>query len=219
MAHALLAPLEESRAFAVIRTQTPEQAIAAGHACLRGGLRFLEITLTVPDAMGVVATLAHVPAAIVGVGSVTIRDQVQAAARAGAAFSVSPHLDADLVAAARSLGLLAVAGGVTPTEMMAAHRAGAELIKIFPGSAFGPGYLKAVREPLPFLRLMPTGGVDEKNLAAWLDAGACAVGLGGSLLPRQAVAAADWATVEARALEVATLVREWRAKRAALSTP
>lgn len=210
MAHALLGPLEESRAFAVIRTDTAAQAEAAGLACLQGGLRFLEITLTVPDALGVVAALSRADGAIVGVGSVVSRDQVQAAAKAGARFSVSPHLDADLVAEARSLGLLASAGGVTPTEMMAAHRAGAEVIKIFPGSAFGPGYLKAIREPLPFLRLMPTGGVDEKNLTAWLDAGACAVGLGGSLLPKDAVKAGDWARVEERARQVASLVRGWR---------
>jgi 2-dehydro-3-deoxyphosphogluconate aldolase/(4S)-4-hydroxy-2-oxoglutarate aldolase len=139
---------------------------------------------------------------------------VAAAARAGARFSVSPHFDADLVAEARSHGLLASAGAVTPTEMMTAHRAGAELIKIFPGATFGPGYLKAIREPLPFLRLMPTGGVDEKNLTAWLDAGAFAVGLGGSLLPRDAVKAGDWGVVEARARQVAGLVGEWRARSA-----
>ncbi|HET7295198.1 MAG TPA: bifunctional 4-hydroxy-2-oxoglutarate aldolase/2-dehydro-3-deoxy-phosphogluconate aldolase [Vicinamibacteria bacterium] len=213
MSHALLTPLEESRAFAVIRTDAPETAEAAGRACLRGGLRFLEITLTVPDALAVVARLAREDGAIVGVGSVTSREQVSAAARAGARFSVSPHLDSDLVAEARSRGLLASAGAVTPTEMMAAHRAGAEVIKIFPGAAFGPGYLKAIREPLPFLKLMPTGGVDEKNLTAWLEAGACAVGLGGSLLPKPAVQAGDWAAVEARARQVADLVRDWRQHR------
>jgi len=213
MGHALLGPLEESRAFAVIRTGTAAAAEAAGLACLRGGLRFLEITLTVPDALRAVAALRRAPGAVVGVGSVTSRDQVRAAAEAGAQFSVSPHLDADLVAEARSLGLMASAGGVTPTEMMAAHRAGAEVIKIFPGSAFGPGYLKAIREPLPFLRLMPTGGVDEENLTAWLDAGACAVGLGGSLLPKDAVAAGNWSAVEARARRVAGLVAEWRERR------
>ncbi len=210
MAHALLSALEESRAFAVIRSDGPDSAESACRACLRGGLRFLEITLTVPDALAVVARLAREEGAIIGVGSVTSRDQVAAAARAGARFSVSPHLDPDLVAEARSLGLLASAGGVTPTEMMAAHRAGAEVVKIFPGSAFGPGYLKAIREPLPFLRLMPTGGVDEKNLAAWLDAGAYAVGLGGSLLPKDALKAGDWGAVEARARLVAGAVREWR---------
>jgi 2-dehydro-3-deoxyphosphogluconate aldolase/(4S)-4-hydroxy-2-oxoglutarate aldolase len=219
MSDALLAALEASRAVAVIRTDTPEQALAAGRACLRGGLRLLEITLTVPDALGVVAALVQEQGAIVGVGSVCERDQVRAAARAGAGFSVSPHLDADLLAEARGLGLLAVAGAVTPTEMMAAHRAGAALVKIFPASAFGPGYLKAVREPLPFLRLMPTGGVDEGNLAAWLDAGAWAVGLGGSLLPRSLVRAADWAGVEAQARRIALRVGEWRANRGAPSAP
>lgn len=214
MSHPLLGAVEQSRAFAVIRTETGEQAVEAGRACLRGGLRLLEITLTVPGALEAVRALAGEAEAVVGVGSVTEPEQVRQAARAGARFSVSPHFDPDVLAEAKSQGLMTSMGGVTATEAMACHRAGVDVTKIFPATAFGPAYLRALREPLPFLRLMPTGGVDEKNITAWLDAGAAAVGLGGSLVDRQSAAGSDWATIETRARRIAGLVQEWRSARA-----
>lgn len=201
------------RAFAVVRTETARQAAAAAQACLDGGLRLVEITLTIPDALGVVAQLGRQPSALVGVGSVTDPSQLRAAAAAGARFCVSPHFDPDILAAAKAHGLLCAMGGVTASEAMSGHRAGVDIIKLFPASGFGPAYLKALREPLPFLRLMPTGGVDESNLEAWLDAGACAVGLGGSLIDRGSVAAGDWKAIEGRAKRVAAKVEEWRRAR------
>lgn len=213
MNHSLLAAVEETRSFVVLRTETAEQAIQAGRACVRGGLRLLEVTLTVPGALDVVRALREEAGVVVGVGSVTTRDQVRDAVAAGARFSVSPHFDAELLTEARSHGLMVSMGGVTATEAMTCHKAGVDVTKIFPATAFGPAYLKALREPLPFLRLMPTGGVDEQNLTAWLDAGAAAVGLGSSLVDRKSVAAADWAGIEARARRIAGLVGEWRARR------
>jgi len=212
VSHALAAAVEESKAFAVIRTDTAEQAIEAGRACVRGGLRLLEITLTVKNALDAVQALGTEPTAIVGVGSVTEREQVQAAARAGARFAVSPHFDADLLAEARANGLMVSMGGVTATEAMACHKAGVDVTKIFPATVFGPGYLKALREPLPFLRLMPTGGVDEQNLTAWLDAGAMAVGLGGSLVDRKGAAAGDFQAIEERSRRIAKAIGEWRSR-------
>lgn len=209
--HALVATIDALRAFAVVRTESAESALAAAQACLRGGVRLLEITLTVPGALDVVARLAKTDGAIVGVGSVVDPAQVRSAAAAGARFVVSPHFDADILAEAKTRGLLVAMGGVTATEAMNCHRAGVDVVKIFPATAFGPAYLKALREPLPFLRLMPTGGVDESNLTAWLDAGACAVGLGGSLIDKKAVAAGDWKGVEERAHRIAAAVAAWRA--------
>jgi 2-dehydro-3-deoxyphosphogluconate aldolase / (4S)-4-hydroxy-2-oxoglutarate aldolase len=184
-ASVLLAEIEARRAFAVIRTDTAEQAVEAGRACLRGGISLLEITLTIPGALDVIRRLAQESGALVGVGSVTEPAQVRAAAAAGARFSVSPHFDPDILAEAKSQGLLSSMGGVTPTEAMTCHRAGVDVTKIFPASSFGgPAHLKALREPMPFLRLMPTGGVDESNLRAYLDAWAAGFGLGGSLVDR-----------------------------------
>ncbi len=213
MNHSLLAAVEETRSFVVLRTDTASQAIEAGRACLRGGLRLLEVTFTVPGALDAVRALRDAPGVVVGVGSVTEREQIRAAARAGARFSVSPHFDADLLAEARSHGLMVSMGGVTATEVMTCHKAGVDVTKIFPATVFGPGYLRALREPLPFLRLMPTGGVDEENLTAWLDAGAAAVGLGSGLVDRKSVAASDWGAIETKARRVAGLVAEWRALR------
>jgi 2-dehydro-3-deoxyphosphogluconate aldolase/(4S)-4-hydroxy-2-oxoglutarate aldolase len=215
MSHPLLPVIAERRAFAVIRTPTAEQAAQAGRACLRGGVALLEITLTIPDAFSAVRALAAERDAVVGVGSIVTREQVAAAAAAGARFAVSPHFDPDVLAEAKARGLLASMGGVTPTEAMTCHRAGVDVVKIFPASSFGgPAHLKALLEPLPFLRLMPTGGVDLGNLRAYLDAGAAGVGLGGSLVDRKAVADGDWGRIEALARQVVEAVAAWRAARA-----
>lgn len=212
MSHVLAGAVEASKAFVVIRTDTAEQAIDAGRACVRGGLRLLEITLTVKNALDAVEALGAETGAIVGVGSVTEREQVRSAARAGARFAVSPHFDAELLAEARAHGLMVSMGGVTATEAMTCHKAGVDVTKVFPATSFGPGYLKALREPLPFLRLMPTGGVDEQNLTAWFDAGAMAVGLGGSLVDRKSAAAGDFQTIEDRARRIAKAIGEWRSR-------
>ena len=212
----LLSAIRDLRAFAVIRTATADQAVAVGSACVRGGIRLLEITLTVDGALEAVKRLSGQPGAIVGIGSVTAPSQVRAAADAGAAFAVSPHFDPDVLAEAKARGLLSAMGGVTPTEVMACHRAGVDVVKVFPASSFGgPAHVKALLEPLPFLRLMPTGGVDLGNIRAYLDAGAAGLGLGGSLVDRAAVAAGDWGRIEATARKVADIVEAWRAGKAA----
>ena len=210
----LLAEIEARRAFAVIRTDTAEQAVEAGRACLRGGVSLLELTLTIPGALEAIRRLAQEAGATVGVGSVTEPAQVRSAAAAGARFAVSPHFDPDILAETKAQGLLSSMGGVTPTEAMTCHRAGVDVIKIFPASSFGgPAHLKAMREPMPFLRLMPTGGVDESNLRAYLDAGAAGFGLGGSLVDRKSAMAGDWAVVTERARRVVSAVAAWRAER------
>ena len=216
MSHELDAVIAEGRAFAVVRTPTAEQAIEAGRACLRGGIRLLEITLTIPDALGAIRALARERDAVVGVGSVIAPAQVADAAQAGARFAVSPHFDADVLAAAKARGMLSSMGGVTPTEAMACHRAGVDVIKIFPASSFGgPAHLKALLEPMPFLRLMPTGGVDLQNMRAYLDAGAAGFGLGGSLVDKKAVSSGDWGAIEKTARTVADAVAAWREGRTA----
>ena len=145
--HSLLSLISDLRAFAVIRAETADQAVAVGAACLRGGIRFLEITLTVPDALSAVERLAGEEGAIVGVGSIISAAQVRSAAAAGGAFAVSPHFDPDVLAETKSRGLLSSMGGVTPTEAMTCYRAGVDVIKIFPASSFGgPAHVKALLE-------------------------------------------------------------------------
>ena len=216
MSHELLGVIEDRRAFAVIRTASAKEAIEAGRACLRGGIRLLEITLTIPDALSAIRALSAERDAVVGVGSVMAPAQLALAAAAGARLAVSPHFDVDVLAAAKARGMLSSMGGVTPTEAMTCHRAGVDVVKIFPASSFGgPAHLKALLEPMPFLRLMPTGGVDLENLRAYLDAGAAGFGLGGSLVGKKAVAAGDWAQIEGAARAVVDAVAAWREGRAA----
>lgn len=167
---------------AVIRAASVDAALAMSHALVRGGVLGIEITFSTPGAAAAIARARReLPAALVGAGTVLDRDELAAACDAGATFLVSPHFDAELVSAARERGAPFLPGALTPTEIVRAHRAGAACVKLFPGSAVGPAYLKALRGPLPHIPLMPTGGVDENNLGEWLAAGAVAVGMGGKL--------------------------------------
>jgi 2-dehydro-3-deoxyphosphogluconate aldolase/(4S)-4-hydroxy-2-oxoglutarate aldolase len=142
----------------------------------------IEITFSTPGAAEAIAEARReLPDALVGAGTVLDWASLTAACDAGATFLVSPHTDEALLEAARERGVPFLAGALTPTEVVRAHRAGATCVKLFPGSAVGPSYVKALRGPLPHIPLMPTGGVDENNLGEWFAAGVVAVGMGGAL--------------------------------------
>lgn len=177
-------------------------------AAAGGGLRVLEITLTTPGALRAIEELAPEPDLLVGAGTVLSTDDVRRVAEAGGRFALSPVFDAQVVDAAKQYGLLAVPGAATPTEILAAHRHGASLIKVFPAAALGgPEYLKALRRPLPSLPLLPTSGPTAENLAAYFEAGASAVGVGAEVF----AAGGDTASIETaahrvrRAVDVARL--------------
>jgi 2-dehydro-3-deoxyphosphogluconate aldolase/(4S)-4-hydroxy-2-oxoglutarate aldolase len=152
------------------------------HALTKGGVTGVEVTFSTPGAADAIASISKkLPNALVGAGTVLERAELDAACDAGATFLVSPHFDLDLLERARARGVPYLPGALTPTEIVRAWKAGATCVKLFPGSAVGPGYVKAIRGPLPDVPLMPTGGVDEKNLGEWLNAGVVAVGMGGAL--------------------------------------
>jgi 2-dehydro-3-deoxyphosphogluconate aldolase/(4S)-4-hydroxy-2-oxoglutarate aldolase len=177
-----LTRLSEVGVVAVIRAASIDAALAVSHALVRGGVTGIEITFSTPGAAEAIARARkELPAALVGAGTVLDAASLAAACDAGASFLVSPHTDEALLAAARERGVPYLPGALTPTEIVRAWQLGATCVKVFPGSAVGPGYLKAIKAPLPDIALMPTGGVDEKNLGEWLKAGAVAVGMGGSL--------------------------------------
>jgi 2-dehydro-3-deoxyphosphogluconate aldolase/(4S)-4-hydroxy-2-oxoglutarate aldolase len=158
--------------------------LEACRAALEGGLRLLEITLTTPGALDVMEKLASDGSAKVGAGTVLDPEDVRRVADAGARFVLSPVFDPGVVDEAHRLGLLAVPGASTPTEILREHRHGARLVKVFPSGALGgPDYLRAVRGPLPEISLLPTSGPTSESFAAWLDAGAAAVGVGAEVLP------------------------------------
>jgi 2-dehydro-3-deoxyphosphogluconate aldolase/(4S)-4-hydroxy-2-oxoglutarate aldolase len=179
---AFLQSLRATGVVGVIRAPSAESAVEIGHALARGGVTGIEVTFSTPGAAKAILRLREaLPDALVGAGTVLDANQLAAACAAGALFLVSPHFDEQLVGAANERGVPFLPGAFTATEVVRAWNAGAACVKLFPGSAVGPGYVKALRGPLPHIPLMPTGGADENNLADWLEAGAVAVGMGGKL--------------------------------------
>lgn len=199
--------LREERAIAILRTHSEELAAPALRAAVAGGFRALEVTLGTPGALDRIAELAEDPELLVGAGTVLELEQARAAVERGARFLVSPVTDSELIRAAGRLGVVVVPGALTPTEMLAAHRAGAPLVKLFPAPPNGPDYVRSVLGPLPFLRIVPTSGVDGSNAAEFLDAGCFALGFVRSLFDPAELAARAWDRVEARARELLARVR------------
>jgi 2-dehydro-3-deoxyphosphogluconate aldolase / (4S)-4-hydroxy-2-oxoglutarate aldolase len=168
-----------------IRLDSAAGVVEGCQAALRGGLRVVELTLTTPGALDAMRVLSQDPAALVGAGTVLSPDDVKAVAQAGGRFVLSPVFDREVIDTAHTLGLLAIPGTATPTEILAAHRYGAKLVKVFPSGALGgPAYLRAVRGPLPDVPLIPTSGPTSENLAEYFAAGARAVGVGAEVITR-----------------------------------
>jgi 2-dehydro-3-deoxyphosphogluconate aldolase/(4S)-4-hydroxy-2-oxoglutarate aldolase len=176
--------LASTRIVAILRAENAARAEEVVDVLLESGIRSLELTLTTLGALEVVERLAGlVPDGTdLGVGTVLTADEVDRAVDAGARFVVSPSVVPAVIEAAARHGIASYPGAFTPTEIHAAWQAGASAVKLFPAGALGPGYLKAVRAPLPDIPLVPTGGVEVEAVSAWLGAGAVAVGLGGPLI-------------------------------------
>lgn len=211
----VVAQLVERAAVAVVRLPDAGRALDAVRAVAEGGVTAVEVTMTTPGALGILAALAGGRGAggaelLVGAGTVLGPEDAARAVDAGAAFLVSPVFEPAVLAEGHRLGVPVVAGAYTPTEIFAAHQAGADLVKLFPSDALGPGYVHAVLAPMPFLRLVPTGGVTPENAGDWLRAGAAAVGLGSSLVDPALVAAGDWAALAGRARRVRAAVEAAR---------
>jgi 2-dehydro-3-deoxyphosphogluconate aldolase/(4S)-4-hydroxy-2-oxoglutarate aldolase len=164
-----------------IRLDDGAQVLDVCRAAMNGGLRVLELTLTTPGALEAITTLANEGGAIVGGGTVLSAEQARAVAAVGGRFALSPVFHPEVVDEAHLRGLLAIPGTASPSEILAAHRHGARLIKAFPAAALGgPGYLRAVRGPLPEAPLIPTSGPTAETIAEYFAAGAVAVGVGGA---------------------------------------
>ena len=177
----LLAELESRRVLGIIRAADARSAVAAGRVLIDCGLPLLEVSLTTPDAAAAIAELSGYPGAIVGAGTVLVPDDVTAVAHTGASFVVTPAVT-ESIAVAAERGLPVLAGATTATEALTAMRLGAAAVKLFPASIGGPGYLKALRDPLPGLPFVPVGGVDAAIAREYFAAGAVAVGVGSPLL-------------------------------------
>jgi 2-dehydro-3-deoxyphosphogluconate aldolase/(4S)-4-hydroxy-2-oxoglutarate aldolase len=199
----------------VVRVSSARLALHAVEALIAGGISVVEITMTVPNPLAAIGEVAvrFAGSALVGAGTITSADQARAAIDAGAQFVVSPGFDAAIVDAAHAAGVPAIPGVLTPSEIMAATRAGADWLKIFPCSALGGAkYLRSLRGPFPELRAMPTGGVTLSNAAEYIEAGAVALGVGSELVDDAELAAGEYAGLRERALAFVTIVRRARSK-------
>ena len=181
----------------VVRAKSAEALVDLAQALLAGGIPICEVTMTVPGAIDGIRRLAAALGrqVLLGVGSVTRADQVEEAVAAGAEFIVGPVLVPEVIQAAHRHDKVVIPGAFTPTEIFQAHAAGADVVKVFPASVGGPSYFKAILAPMPFLKLMPTGGVDLSTVVAFLKAGAVTLGAGAALVDGAAVQKGDWATL------------------------
>lgn len=191
--------LWRERATAILRFGDAEIAAEAMAAAIRGGFRSVEVTMRTAGALELIAELARDPSLVIGAGTVMTVAQAHAVIDAGAHFVVSPVCDLEVVAACLERGVAVAPGTYTPSEMWTAVRAGAPMQKLFPLSAAGPGTVRSLLAPMPFLRIVPTNGVDADNAAAYLEAGAWAVGFVNPLFDPEAMARRDYAAIEARA--------------------
>jgi 2-dehydro-3-deoxyphosphogluconate aldolase / (4S)-4-hydroxy-2-oxoglutarate aldolase len=174
----------------VLRAKNAQQAHAVVDAMIAGGVTVVEVTMTVPGAVDLLKELKkeYGDKLLLGSGTVTNAKEAEATIEAGAEFVVSPSLHADVIEATRAAKKLSIPGALTPTEVITAHRAGADYVKIFPCSAMGGApYLKALLAPFPFLKLIPTGGVTLTTAESFLNAGARALGVGSDLVNLAAV--------------------------------
>jgi 2-dehydro-3-deoxyphosphogluconate aldolase/(4S)-4-hydroxy-2-oxoglutarate aldolase len=202
-----------SGAVAVIRMADAQRLIRVVEAVAEGGVTAIEITMTTPNALAVIEEVAREMGddVQVGVGSVLDAETARRAVEAGARYVVSPIFKPEIIAEAHRHDVPAMPGCFTPTEILTATEAGADVVKVFPADILGMAFFKGVLAPMPHLKLMPTGGVSLTNAGDWVRAGAVAVGVGSALLDKRAIAEGDWATLTENARTLRRSVEEGRA--------
>ncbi|MFN8855389.1 MAG: bifunctional 4-hydroxy-2-oxoglutarate aldolase/2-dehydro-3-deoxy-phosphogluconate aldolase [Planctomycetaceae bacterium] len=212
--HSDLTRVLNSGIVAIIRSQSSEQLVEVAKALYEGGVDVLEVTFTVPNVLNIIAEVKKALGnkVLLGAGTVLDTETARAAILAGAEFIVSPAVNVDVIRLCNRYDKLIMPGAFTPTEIITAWDAGADVVKVFPADFVGPQFLKAIHGPLPQVRLMPTGGVNLDTIHDFLKAGACAVGLGGALVEPKAVAANDMARIKSLASQYVAKVKEFRAK-------
>ena len=200
---------------AVVRAESGDLAHKAIEAALEGGVSVIEVTFTVPGALEIIRSLAKSLGkdAILGAGTVLAPQTATDAIEAGARFIVSPCISVPVIEAAKRKGAAVFPGALTPTEVVTAWQSGADMVKIFPANAMGPGYLKDLHGPLPQVKFMPMGGVSLNTAMDYLKCGAAALGVGGDLINKKLMAEGNFAEITARALKFRSIVQEFRASR------
>src|SRR3954471_5793334 len=198
---------------AVVRSPDSQQLVEVARALADGGVSVVEITMSVPNALDVLRQVRQAlgDRLLLGAGTVLDPETARAVLLAGAEYIVAPTVNLDVIRLCQRYDKLVLPGAFTPTEILSAWEAGADIVKVFPSDITGPKYLKAIHGPLPQVRLLPTGGVTLETAADFLKAGACALGIGGQLVEAKAVAAGDFGRIESLAKQYVKIVQETRA--------
>jgi 2-dehydro-3-deoxyphosphogluconate aldolase/(4S)-4-hydroxy-2-oxoglutarate aldolase len=197
---------------AVIRAESPDKLVDVAEALVAGGVEVMEVTFTVPRVTQVLEKVAEKLGSkiLLGAGTVLDAETARVAILSGAEFIVSPAVNLEVIELCRRYSKLVMPGALTPTEVVTAWQAGADIVKIFPSELTGAKYIKALKAPLPQIRMMPTGGVNLDTAEEFLKAGACALGIGSSLVEPKAVAAGDLKRIELLARQYVEIVRKFR---------
>ena len=206
----MIKKLHKHQLMVAVRTETPDQAYRAARACIEGGIKFIEITFSVPDAAEVIGKLSADPSAEVGAGTVLNAGDVKKALRAGARYIVSPNFDEEVVKLTKKEGAVSVPGACTPTEIYRAYKAGGDVIKLFPFAEIGGlDFLRVIRGPFPYINYMLCGGVKLDNIAGYLSARAAGILVGSAILKRDLIEASDWPSISAIARKFVETVEEF----------
>src|SRR5882724_7549337 len=195
---------------AVVRSPDSQQLVEVARALADGGVSVVEITMSVPNALDVLRQVRQAlgDKILLGAGTVLDPETARAVLLAGAEYIVAPTVNVDVIRLCQRYNKLVMPGAFTPTEILTAWEAGADIVKVFPADVLGPAFLKAVRGPLPQIRLMPTGGVDLTTAAAFLKAGACCLGIGSQLVEPKAVAERNFDRIRELAKQYVAVVRK-----------
>jgi 2-dehydro-3-deoxyphosphogluconate aldolase/(4S)-4-hydroxy-2-oxoglutarate aldolase len=197
---------------AVVRSPDSQQLVEVARALVEGGVSVIEITMTVPSALEVLGRVRHAMGdrILLGAGTILDAETARAALLAGAEYVVAPTVNREVIRLCQRYDKLVMPGAFTPTEILSAWEAGADIVKVFPADVVGPAFFKAMKGPLPQIRLMPTGGVDLKTAADFLQAGACCLGVGGQLVEPRAVAERDFDRIRDLACQYRAIVQKVR---------
>jgi 2-dehydro-3-deoxyphosphogluconate aldolase/(4S)-4-hydroxy-2-oxoglutarate aldolase len=205
--------LKKHQLMVAVRTTTADEAYHAAMACVEGGVRFIEITFSVPGAEEVIARMSKDNRVTVGAGTVLTIDEAKKALKAGAKYLVSPSFEEAVVKFAKKEGVVSIPGAATPTEIYRAYTAGGDVIKLFPYVEMGGhSFLKAIRGPFPFIPYMLCGGANLENISGYLEADAAAILIGAAIIKKDLVAAKDWKAIEGLARSFAGKVMAFRKK-------
>lgn len=217
MREEIIKQVEACKVIAIIRGVEPEKSLKVAKALYEGGIRMIEVTFDQKNEekqKGTTESIRRISEYFqgkvsVGAGTVTSVKLVEMAAEAGAQYIISPDTSEEVIKRTRELGLVSMPGALTPTEIMNAHRWGADFVKLFPIGTLGTAYIKAVKAPLNHIKLLAVGGVNENNITEFLDAGCCGAGIGGNLVNKKWIENEEFKKITETAKKLTVIVKEW----------